>query len=193
VLFDNVAKGRTSGVLSRVRKHPIAGDRGIIAYPFGRQLVEALLGSRPASLSDRTINRDDFVAVDHGVKSVGPMLHQLGARCDQGERPDPVIDRLDTPLVQMGEAHLDHITIPQLVVVPVDLLVAESRKGASEAMGAMLGTGIIADYPQPLVERVVREGPIAPAGENITLIAGQLVNSFEDFSPPWGCSLPGSL
>jgi hypothetical protein len=61
------------------------------------------------------------------------------------------------------------------------LLKAESRKGASEAMGAMLGTGIIADYPQPLVERVVGEGPIAPARKNITPIAGQLVNSFEDF------------
>jgi hypothetical protein len=80
-------------------KTPHSGDRGVNAYPFGRQPVEAPLGSRPVSLSDRTINRDDFVAVDHGVNSVGPMLHQLGARCDQGERPDPVIDRLDTPLV----------------------------------------------------------------------------------------------
>ena len=58
----------------------------------------------------------------------------------------------------MGQAQLDHIAIPQLVVVPVDLLVAESREGASKAMGAMLGSGIIADYPQPLVERVVGEG-----------------------------------
>jgi hypothetical protein len=83
------------------------------------------------------INRDDFVAVDHGINSIGPMLHQLGARSDQGERSNLVIDCLDTLLIEVGKAQLDHIAIPQLVVVPVDLLVAESRKGASEAMDTM--------------------------------------------------------
>ena len=36
----------------------------------------------------------DFVAVNHGINSVSPMLHQLGARSDQGERSNLVIDRL---------------------------------------------------------------------------------------------------
>src|SRR5262252_108182 len=142
---------------------------------------EPLLASRPVSPSDRTINRDDFIVVDHGINSVRPMLHQLGARSDQGERSNLVIDRLDTLLVEMGEAQFDHVTIPQLVVVPVDLLVAESREGASKAMGAMLGSGIIADYPQPLVERVVGEGLIVRARENVTPVPGQLVDGFEDF------------
>ena len=142
---------------------------------------EPLLGSRPVSPSDWTINRDDFVAVDHGINAVGPMLHQLGARSDQGERSNLVIDRLDTLLIEMGEAQLDHITIPQLVVVPVDLLVAESRKRASEAMGAMLGGRIIADHPQPLVKRIVGKRLIVHARENVTPIAGQFVDGFKDF------------
>src|SRR5215467_6757926 len=142
---------------------------------------EPLLGSRPISLSDWTINRNDFVSGDHGINSVSPMLHQLGTRSDQCERSNLVINCLDTLLVEMGKAQLDHITIPQLIVVPVNLLVAESRKGASKAMGAMFGSGIIADYPQPLVERVVGERLIVRARENVTSIAGQLVDGFEDF------------
>jgi hypothetical protein len=54
-----------------------------------------------------------------------------------------------------------------LVVVPVDLLVAESRKGASEAMGAMLVGRIIADHPQPLVKRIIRERLIKSAHEKM--------------------------
>ena len=89
----------------------------------------------------------DFVAVDHRINSVGPMLHQLGTRSHQHERSNLIIDRLDAFLIEMREAQLDHIAIPELVAIPVDLLVAESRKGASEAMGAMLGGSIIADQP----------------------------------------------
>ena len=142
---------------------------------------EPLLGSGPASPSDWTINRDDFIVVDHGINSVGPMLHQLGARSDQGKRSNLVIDRLNTLLIEMGEAQLDHITIPQLFVFPVDFLVAESRKRASEAMGAMLGGRIIADHPQPLVKRIVGQRLIVRAGENVTPIAGQLMDGFKDF------------
>lgn len=130
--------------------------------------------------SDWTINRDDFVAVDHAINSVGPILHQLAARSDQGERSNLVIDRLDALLVEMGEAQLDDIAIPQLVVVPVDLLVAKSRKRASEAMGAMLGGRIIADHPQPLVKCIVGERLIVHARENITSIADQLMDGFEN-------------
>src|SRR5260370_12945059 len=89
---------------------------------------EPLLGSRPVSPSDWTINRDDFVAVDHGINSVGPMLHQLGARSDQGERSNLVIDLLDTLLIEMGEEQLDHITIPHIIFVPIDLMLHTTRK-----------------------------------------------------------------
>jgi hypothetical protein len=37
------------------------------------------------------------------------------------ERSNLVIDRLDALLVEIGQAQLDYIAIPQLVVVPVDL------------------------------------------------------------------------
>jgi hypothetical protein len=100
---------------------------------------------------------------------------------DQDERSNLVIDCLDTLLIEMGEAQLDHIAIPQLVVVPADLLVAESRKGASEAVGAMLVGRIIADHPQPLVKRIIRERLIIRARENVTPIAGHLLDGFEDF------------
>jgi hypothetical protein len=96
------------------------------------------------------------------------MLHRLGAWSDQDERSNLVIDCLGTLLIEMGEAQLDHIAIPQLVVVPADLLVAECRKGASEAVGAMLVGRIIADHPQSLVERSIRERLIIRARENVT-------------------------
>src|SRR5262249_6271138 len=123
-----------------------------------RYNTNRFLGSRPVSPSDWTINRDDFVTVDHGTYSVGPMLHQLGARSDQGERANLVIDCLDAVLVEMGEAQLDHITIPHLVVVAVDLLVAESRKGASKAMGEMLRGGIVADRLSRLLSVLSESG-----------------------------------
>src|SRR5262245_48949606 len=44
-----------------------------------RHNTNRFLGSRLVSPSDWTINRDDFVAVDHGINSVCPVLHQLGA------------------------------------------------------------------------------------------------------------------
>lgn len=89
---------------------------------------ERLLGWRPVSPSDWAVDRNDFVAVDHGVDPISPMLHQLSARSDQGEGTDIIVDRLDAVLVEMRKAQLDNIAIPKLVVLGVDLLMAGVEK-----------------------------------------------------------------
>jgi hypothetical protein len=41
------------------------------------------------------------------------MLHQLGARSDQGERPDPIVDGFDILFIEVGKAELDDIAVPE--------------------------------------------------------------------------------
>src|SRR5262245_23828941 len=49
------------------------------------------------------VQRDRVAAVHDCVNPVGPSLHKLGARIDQGKRAGPIVDCLNSAFVQMSQ------------------------------------------------------------------------------------------
>src|SRR5262245_65882707 len=98
------------------------------------------------------LDRDNLLWISKAINAVSPMLHQLGARADQGQRPMPFVDRLYRVAFEMRQLQFDDVAIPRLGFLDL-LIVTKCREGGAEAMGAMFGLGVDAERTQPRTKR----------------------------------------